>query len=110
MQRQQGVILERWDRVDGYLVKRLLQDPRFPTIPTYAGIRPTFNEPDNWGENYGSRLRGYFVPQQSGPHRFAIGIGHEDIQTVRSCSLFNKECNATKKKNEKIKWLFHNLK
>ena len=102
MQRQQGVILERWDKIDGYLVKRLLEDPRFPTIPTYAGIRPTFSEPDNWGENFGSRLRGYFVPQQSGPHHFAIGIRHEHIQTVRSLILCNKECNCNKKEKREI--------
>jgi len=97
MRRQRGVVLERWDRVDGYLVKRLLEDPRFPSLPTYAAITPTFSQPDNWGDHYGSRLRGYFVPQQSGPHYFVIGIRHEDIQTVRSRGLFNKECNCSQK-------------
>ena len=74
MRRQRGVVLERWDGVEGYLVRRLLQDPRFPSLPSYAAIVPTFSEPNNWGDNYGSRLRGYFVPQQSGPHYFVIGI------------------------------------
>ncbi len=67
-------MLERWDNIDGYLVKKLLEDPRFPSLPTSVNIRPAFNEPDNWGKNYGSRIRGYFVPEQNGPHIFSIGI------------------------------------
>ena len=42
-------------------------------MPTYYSYTPMFSEPVNWGDNYGSRIRGYFVPQQSGQHVFFIG-------------------------------------
>lgn len=74
MPRQRGVILEKWEDIDGYLVKQLLEDPRFPSLPTNVYIHPTFSEPAEWGDNYGSRIRGYFVPEQDGPHIFRIGI------------------------------------
>ena len=76
--RQKGVILERWDGIDGYLIRKLLEDPRFPTMPTYRSYTATFSEPVNWGDNYGSRIKGYFVPQQSGPHVFFIGEVKKD--------------------------------
>lgn len=71
--KQRGAILERWDGIDGYLCQKLLEDPRFPTMPTYYSYTPMFSEPVNWGDNYGSRISGYFVPQQSGQHIFFIG-------------------------------------
>ena len=43
-------------------------------MPTYVSASPTFEEPRDWGNNYGSRIRGYFVPKQTGPHVFFIGI------------------------------------
>ena len=73
---QRGAILERWDRIDGYLVEKLLRDPRFPKIPSSFYYTSTFSEPNNWGHNYGSRISGYFVPQQTGPHVLSIGITH----------------------------------
>ena len=73
IERKKGAILERWDGIDGYLNRKLLEDPRFPDMPTYVSYTPTFSEPINWGDNYGSRIRGYFVPEQTGPHVFYIG-------------------------------------
>ncbi|KAL9988893.1 hypothetical protein ACROYT_G003385 [Oculina patagonica] len=72
VKRQKGAVLERWDGIDGYLVRKLLEDPRFPDMPTYLSYTSTFSEPIDWGNNYGSRIRGYFVPEQSGPHVFFI--------------------------------------
>ena len=51
----------------------MVSDPRFPSMPTYFSYASTFTEPINWGNNYGSRIRGYFVPLLSGPHVFFIG-------------------------------------
>lgn len=87
--RQKGVILERWDGIDGYLTRKLLEDPRFPSLPTYRSYKTAFSEPVNWGDNYGSRIKGYFVPQQSGPHVFFIGEkGREKYFTplLESCA------------------------
>lgn len=47
--RKKGVVLERWDGIDGYLIEKLLEDPRFPMLPTYVSYTPKFSEPVNWG-------------------------------------------------------------
>ena len=73
VQRRRGAVLERWDGIDGYLTQNMLHDPRFPSMPTYFSYASTFTEPINWGNNYGSRIRGYFVPLLTGPHVFFIG-------------------------------------
>ena len=75
IKRQPGVIVERWDGIDGYLVRKLLEDPRFPDMSTSYYYSSTFMEPLDWADDmYGSRIRGYFVPQQTGRHVFFIGI------------------------------------
>ena len=71
--RQPGVIIELWQGIDGYLIRKLLQDPRFPDMPTKVFHSPVFSQPRNWGNNYGTRIRGYFVPQNTGLHIFFIG-------------------------------------
>ena len=71
--RQPGVIIELWQGIDGYLIKKLLQDPRFPDMPTKVFHSPVFRQPRNWGNTYGTRIRGYFVPQKTGLHIFFIG-------------------------------------
>lgn len=83
---QQGVIVERWDDIDGYLVAKLLQDPRFPKLPTSRQYNTEFSEPHDWGTNYGSRVRGYFVPLQTGDHIFQIGIRNGE-KTGKNCKL-----------------------
>lgn len=88
-----GAILERWDGIDGYLCKNLLQDPRFPSMPTYLSYTPTFSEPINWGDNYGSRIRGYFVPQETGPHIFFIGEKTNGIGTPNLFKILQKSTN-----------------
>lgn len=84
---QQGVIVERWDNIVGYLVAKLLQDPRFPKLPTSLQYNTEFSEPNDWGTNYGSRVRGYFVPLQTGYHIFQIGIRNGE-KTGKNCKLF----------------------
>ena len=76
------MIVERWDGIDGYLVKKLLEDPRFPDMPTYFSYAPTFQLPSKWADNYGARVRGFFVPQQTGPHVFFIGITLETLTNI----------------------------
>jgi len=67
-----GVYLEKWDRIDYKRVKFLLADPRYPNLPSFATCVPTFEQPSNWGDFFGSRLRTYFVPLQTGNHYFYL--------------------------------------
>ena len=67
-----GVYLERWDRIDHKRVKFLFADPRYPNLPSFATCIPTFEQPSKWGDFFGTRLRTYFVPLQTGDHFFYL--------------------------------------
>ena len=67
-----GVYLERWDRIDYKRVRFLLADPRYPNLPSFTECVPTFEQPSNWGDFFGSRLRTYFVPLETGSHYFFL--------------------------------------
>lgn len=67
-----GAYLERWDRIDYKRVKFLLGDPRYPNLPSLATCVPTFEQPSRWADFFGSRLRTYFVPFQTGNHYFFL--------------------------------------
>ncbi|XP_048575561.1 uncharacterized protein LOC116603955 isoform X1 [Nematostella vectensis] len=75
--RQHGVYIEKWEGVDSYEIENLLKDPRYPNLPTWRGYASAFTQPANWGENFGTRIRTYFVPQQSGPHVFYISANNQ---------------------------------
>ena len=65
--------MEVWDDIDLYKVKYLLKDPRFPSMPTYTGYLTTFATPRDFGDNYGARIMGFFVPKETGKHKFYLG-------------------------------------
>ena len=70
---QQGALVEKWEQVDGYVVKDLLQDPRYPDLPSVRYVSTSFAEPTNWGDNYGSKITALFSPPMSGRYIFYIG-------------------------------------
>lgn len=74
-----GVYLERWDRIDYKRIRFLLADPRYPNLPSFTTCVPTFEQPANWGDFFGSRLRTYFVPLQTGNHYFFLCKGPASI-------------------------------
>ncbi|XP_032227275.2 uncharacterized protein LOC5503106 isoform X2 [Nematostella vectensis] len=72
IKRRPGLVLERWDGLDGYDIKNLVQSSRFPTLPNYLGYTDAYTEPPDWGDSYGSRIRGYFVPPLTGDYIFQL--------------------------------------
>lgn len=67
-----GVYVEKWERIDYKRIRFLLADPRYPNLPSYTMCVPTFEQPSNWGDFFGTRLRTYFVPFQDGKHYFFL--------------------------------------
>lgn len=59
-----------WREVPGSGVSALTKDKRFPDAPTGTELRPRFEGPVNGDEHYGSRIRGYIHPPQSGDYTF----------------------------------------
>ncbi|XP_031556093.1 uncharacterized protein LOC116292886 [Actinia tenebrosa] len=70
--RKQGVYIEKWEGIDSYSIENLKNNARYPNLPTWRGYGTQFTQPNNWGENFGTRIRAYFVPKESGAHVFFI--------------------------------------
>lgn len=53
----------------GYQVIDLTSNANFPNNPTSVEVIDNFDSPFNVGDNYGSRVRGYFVAPETGDYR-----------------------------------------
>ncbi len=70
---ERGAILrEWWDRLPGVAVAELTASTRYPARPTGEELLSRFEAPFNWGENYGSRVRGLLHPAVGGDYTFWI--------------------------------------
>src|SRR6185436_3148754 len=70
---RKGVILrEVWTGVVGNTVADLTKHPNYPAKPDGVSNPSSFEAPVNWGDNYGTRLRGYIHPKDSGTYTFWI--------------------------------------
>lgn len=66
------VLREWWSGLTGTAVADLTAAPAFPASPTARDYLTTFETPANWGDNYGTRVRGFLRPTQSGTYFFWI--------------------------------------
>ncbi|MEO8608170.1 MAG: PA14 domain-containing protein [Chloroflexota bacterium] len=53
-------------------VAALTSSPNYPNSPNGCDLRPNFDAPQNWADNYGTRMRGYIYPPTSGAYTFWI--------------------------------------
>ena len=53
--------MERWNGIGGVEISRLITNSRYPRRPNKARKIPRLVSPVNKGNNYGLRLRTYFV-------------------------------------------------
>lgn len=67
-----GIRREIWTGVSGSALSALLTLPSFPRSPNVTGTLASFEAPQNYGENYGQRLRGYVTAPVSGDYTFWI--------------------------------------
>lgn len=63
---------EWWSNIDGKTVNLLTNHPDFPENPSDFDFITTFETPLNWGENYGTRVRGILYPPKDGNYIFWI--------------------------------------
>jgi len=64
------VLREWWLSNTSAAVSGLTSDPRYPNDPSGTELVDLFEGPVDWDDNYGSRLRGWLVPPQSGDYTF----------------------------------------
>ncbi|HZE97819.1 MAG TPA: PA14 domain-containing protein [Planctomycetota bacterium] len=70
---RKGVILrEYWTGVPGTTVAELTRHPNFPSKPDGVSNPESFEAPVNWGDNYGTRMRGFIHPNATGSYTFWI--------------------------------------
>ncbi len=68
-----GITVERWFDMPGTTVASLTGNPRYPNSPDLSFVQTEGTEPTpNVANNFGQRLRAWFLPTQTGPHTFYI--------------------------------------
>jgi len=65
-----SVLREYWTGVGGATVNDLVNSPNYPNNPSGTSYPTSFQSPTDFGNNYGTRLRGYIVAPQSGNYVF----------------------------------------
>ena len=65
-----GLVREVWKDMGGYQVIDLTSNPNFPNNPSSVEVIDNFDAPYNVEDNYGSRVRGYFVAPETGDYRY----------------------------------------
>lgn len=68
----QGILREWFLGIQGDTVATLTNDPAFPDGPSGNSMETLFEGPRNFGDNYGTRFRGYVLPPVTGPYTFWI--------------------------------------
>ena len=68
-----GIILaEKWTSLSGGKIANLTDSVRFPLQPSERLLLDTVEIPQNHGDNYGFRIRGYLLPPLTGDYLFWI--------------------------------------
>ncbi|MBB6732962.1 fibronectin type III domain-containing protein [Cohnella zeiphila] len=62
------IVREYWTNISGPTVSSI----PLGTTPTGTSVLTSFEAPTNWGDHYGTRIRGYIVPTVTGTYRFSI--------------------------------------
>ena len=88
---------EVWKEIDGSGTWHLKNDAKFNQGPDVTELIEGISPPENAGDNYGQRLRGYLHAPQSGEYRFYIA-GDDN------CELWLGESDS-KFSAAKISWI-----
>ncbi len=66
------ILMERYDNVPGYTIADLLSAPSYPDTPTSVAELSSFEIPENTGDDYGVRVRGYLCAPETGIYYFYV--------------------------------------
>jgi hypothetical protein len=77
--RATGLTQQIWTGISGNTVSSLTGDARYPNSPTTSRTLTSFDTGEDYGENYGSRLRAWVVPPTTGSYIFYIS-GDDESQ------------------------------
>jgi hypothetical protein len=71
------IIREWWFDISGENVSNLTGNERYPSNPDSSEFVSYFQGPQNWAEQYGSRLRGWLFAPETGDYTFLIEVEDE---------------------------------
>jgi hypothetical protein len=66
------VLREVWTGVSGVEISDLTSYAKFPAAPAIVDKLTQFHAPVNWGDEYGTRIRGYLRPTETAEYTFWI--------------------------------------
>jgi concanavalin A-like lectin/glucanase superfamily protein/PA14 domain-containing protein/Big-like domain-containing protein/parallel beta helix pectate lyase-like protein len=78
-----SIDFERWTNISGVSVDDLITKSDFPNKPDIAGKLTTFQGQINEDNNYGTRVRGYLHPQETGTYQFNV-TGNDNVRLFLS--------------------------
>ncbi|HEX2617859.1 MAG TPA: PKD domain-containing protein, partial [Flavobacteriales bacterium] len=68
-----GLLREYWTNIGpGANITDLTTNPLYPDAPRAMDIITSFQGPSDWADNYGTRVRGYLIPQEDGEYHFTV--------------------------------------
>lgn len=77
------VLREVWTGLTTATIDYLTNMADYPDNPDITNYINGFAPPRNWGNNYGQRLRGYFMPPESGMYSFTVNDHSSDDSYLR---------------------------
>ena len=72
IERQGSILREYWLNIPGSAVSDLTSNTNYPDNPSGSDLLSTFEAPQNWADNYGTRVRGYLIAPNTGMFYFWI--------------------------------------
>jgi hypothetical protein len=72
IQRQGSILREYWLNIPGSGVSDLTSNTNYPGNPSGSDSLSAFEAPQIWGDNYGTRVRGYIIAPNTGTFYFWI--------------------------------------
>lgn len=67
-----SITREYFANIAGISVADMVNSPNFPNNPTTVNYPTSFQGPVNFANNYGTRMRGYIIPPQTGNYIFTL--------------------------------------
>jgi hypothetical protein len=74
------ILFEYWMDIGGTAISDLTGQATFPDNPDDGELRPSFDGPVDWADNYGAKASGYLYPPEDGDYTFWIsGDDYQDL-------------------------------
>lgn len=67
-----GLLRQYWTGIGGTSIPDLVNHPNYPNSPSGSSVLNSFQGPTSFGNNYGTRVRGYIVAPETGAYTFTV--------------------------------------